>query len=111
MKGNIYVNSFDPANGKLHAGWREMTGEADLGLFGAIRILSADVANDPIFGLDRLRLHRLQRQQTGGTTGAGGASATGGATGTGAGGTSSTGGTTGTGTGGNAKPRRAIVEM
>jgi hypothetical protein len=51
MKGNVYVNSFDPANGKLHAGWREMTGEADLGLFGAIRILSADVANDPIFGL------------------------------------------------------------
>jgi hypothetical protein len=51
MKGNVYVNSFDPANGKLHAGWREMTGEADLGLFGALRILSADVANDPIFGL------------------------------------------------------------
>jgi len=51
MKGNVYVNSFDPANGNLHAGWREMTGEADLGLFGAIRILSADVANDPIFGL------------------------------------------------------------
>ncbi|HEX3776425.1 MAG TPA: MYXO-CTERM sorting domain-containing protein, partial [Polyangiaceae bacterium] len=51
MKGNVYVNSFDPANGKLHNGWREMAGEADLGLFGAIRILSADVANDPIFGL------------------------------------------------------------
>jgi hypothetical protein len=51
MKGNVYVNSFDPANGKLHAGWREMTGEADLGLFGALRILSADVAVDPIFGL------------------------------------------------------------
>ncbi len=51
MKGNVYVNSFDPANGKLHADWREMAGEADLGLFGAIRILSADVAVDPIFGL------------------------------------------------------------
>jgi hypothetical protein len=28
-----------------------MSGEADLGLFGAIRILSADVATDPIFGV------------------------------------------------------------
>ncbi len=35
----------------LMNGWRSMTGEADLGLFGALRILSADVANDPIFGL------------------------------------------------------------
>jgi MYXO-CTERM domain-containing protein len=51
MKGNVYVNSFDPANGQLHNGWREMAGEADLGLFGAVRILSADVAVDPIFGL------------------------------------------------------------
>src|SRR5208283_451002 len=31
--------------------WRQMSGEADLGLFGAIRILSSDVAVDPIFGL------------------------------------------------------------
>ncbi|HXU62693.1 MAG TPA: DUF5695 domain-containing protein, partial [Polyangia bacterium] len=51
MKGNVYVNSFDPANSKLHNGWRQMAGEADLGLFGAIRILSADVASDPVFGL------------------------------------------------------------
>ncbi len=51
MKGNVYVNSFDPANSKLHNGWRQMAGEADLGLFGAIRILSADVAVDPVFGL------------------------------------------------------------
>ena len=28
-----------------------MSGEADLGLFGAMRILSADVSVDPIFGL------------------------------------------------------------
>jgi len=51
MKGSVYVNSFDPANSKLHNAWRQMAGESDLGLFGAIRILSADVANDPIFGL------------------------------------------------------------
>jgi hypothetical protein len=50
-KGNVYVNSFEPATSKLHNGWRQMAGEADLGLFGAIRILSADVAVDPIFGL------------------------------------------------------------
>ena len=35
MKGNVYVNSFDPANSKLHNDWRQMSGEADLGLFGA----------------------------------------------------------------------------
>ncbi len=51
MKGNVYVNSFDPATSNLHNDWRQMSGEADLGLFGALRILSADVANDPIFGL------------------------------------------------------------
>ena len=53
MKGNVYVNSFDPPwpTSTLHNGWRQMSGEADLGLFGAIRILSADVAVDPIFGL------------------------------------------------------------
>ena len=50
MKGNYYINSFDPP-GMLHNGWRQMSGEADLGLFGAIRILSADVAVDPLFGL------------------------------------------------------------
>jgi len=37
--------------GKLHNGWRQMAGEADLGLYGAMKILSADVSNDPIFGL------------------------------------------------------------
>ena len=62
MKGNVYVNSFDPSTSKLHNDWRQMSGEADLGLFGALRILSADVANDPIFGLDRLRLQRLDRE-------------------------------------------------
>ncbi len=51
MKGNVYVNSFDPGNSSLHAGWRQMSGEADLGLFGALRILSADVTVDPVFGL------------------------------------------------------------
>ncbi|NLZ95511.1 MAG: hypothetical protein GX921_06780, partial [Bacteroidales bacterium] len=37
--------------GKLHNGWRQMAGEADLGLFGAAQILSADVVVDPIFGV------------------------------------------------------------
>ncbi|MES1174247.1 MAG: DUF5695 domain-containing protein [Myxococcales bacterium] len=49
MKGNVYRGNAE--NGKLHNGWRQMAGEADLGLFGAIRILSADIAVDPIFGL------------------------------------------------------------
>jgi MYXO-CTERM domain-containing protein len=51
MKGNVYVYSFEPQTSKLHNGWRQMAGEADLGLFGALRILSADVAVDPIFGV------------------------------------------------------------
>ncbi|BBF45233.1 hypothetical protein lbkm_3995 [Lachnospiraceae bacterium KM106-2] len=37
--------------GNLHNGWRQMSGEADLGLFGALQILSSDVSNDPVFGL------------------------------------------------------------
>lgn len=37
--------------GRLHNGWRQMAGEADLGLFGALRTLSSDVAVDPVFGL------------------------------------------------------------
>ncbi|MGO4548347.1 DUF5695 domain-containing protein [Paenibacillus sp. 2TAB23] len=37
--------------GPLQNGWRGMSGEADLGLFGAIKILSADVSVDPIFGV------------------------------------------------------------
>ena len=49
MKGNVYRGNAE--GGKLHNGWRQMAGEADLGLFGAIRILSADIAVDPIFGL------------------------------------------------------------
>ncbi len=48
-KGNYYEGSAD--GGSLHNGWRQMSGEADLGLWGAIRILSADVSVDPIFGL------------------------------------------------------------
>jgi MYXO-CTERM domain-containing protein len=51
MKGNVYVGSFEPDGSKLHNGWRQMAGEADLGLFGALRILSTDVAVDPVFGL------------------------------------------------------------
>ncbi|MBQ4312748.1 MAG: hypothetical protein IJC18_00935, partial [Clostridia bacterium] len=37
--------------GKLHNGWRQMAGEADLGLWGAMRLVSSDVSTDPIFGL------------------------------------------------------------
>ncbi|MBV9949862.1 MAG: hypothetical protein JOZ69_23675 [Myxococcales bacterium] len=54
MKGNVYVGSpyvKGGETGNLHNGWRNMSGESDLGLFGALRILSSDVAVDPIFGL------------------------------------------------------------
>ncbi len=37
--------------GNLHNGWRQMAGESDLGLFGALQILSSDVVVDPVFGL------------------------------------------------------------
>ncbi len=37
--------------GRLHNGWSQMSGEADLGLYGGLEILSSDVAKDPIFGL------------------------------------------------------------
>ncbi len=37
--------------GYLHNGWRQMAGEADLGLFGALQILSSDVTEDNVFGL------------------------------------------------------------
>ncbi|GHP13749.1 hypothetical protein YK48G_11740 [Lentilactobacillus fungorum] len=37
--------------GKLHNGWRSLSGEADLSVFGALQVLSADVVNDPVFGL------------------------------------------------------------
>lgn len=49
MKGSVYVGK--PDQGMLRNGWRLMSGEADLGLFGALRILSSDVAVDPLFGL------------------------------------------------------------
>lgn len=48
-KGNYGAEGLD--GGPLFNGWRGMTGESDLGLFGAIRILSADVSRDPLFGL------------------------------------------------------------
>ncbi|WP_238322841.1 DUF5695 domain-containing protein, partial [Gorillibacterium massiliense] len=48
-KGNYGAEGV--GGGALQNGWRGMSGEADLGLFGAIRILSSDVAVDPIFGL------------------------------------------------------------
>lgn len=37
--------------GKLHNGWMQMSGESELSLWGALQVLSADVAQDPIFGL------------------------------------------------------------
>ncbi|GGF91253.1 hypothetical protein GCM10010912_40370 [Paenibacillus albidus] len=49
MKGNHGALGLD--NGPLFNGWRGMSGEADLGLFGAIKLLSSDVAVDPIFGV------------------------------------------------------------
>jgi hypothetical protein len=49
-KGDVYIGT-KADSGTLHNGWRQMSGEADLGLFGALRILSSDVAIDPIFGL------------------------------------------------------------
>ncbi|WP_079409464.1 DUF5695 domain-containing protein [Paenibacillus ferrarius] len=48
-KGNYGALGLD--GGPLFNGWRGMSGEADLGLFGALKILSADIAVDPIFGL------------------------------------------------------------
>jgi hypothetical protein len=49
MLGKVYMGNAE--TGKLHNGWRQMAGEADLGLFGALRILSSDVAVDPLFGV------------------------------------------------------------
>ncbi|MBN1127888.1 MAG: hypothetical protein JXA71_02805 [Chitinispirillaceae bacterium] len=37
--------------GNLHNGWWQMSGESDLALFGVLRLVSSDVANDPVFGL------------------------------------------------------------
>lgn len=48
-KGNY--GALGLGGGPLFNGWRGMSGEADLGLWGAIKILSADVAVDPLFGL------------------------------------------------------------
>jgi predicted RNA-binding protein with TRAM domain len=40
------------SNVKLNNGWRGMTGESDLGLWGTLQTLSADVVtDDPIFGV------------------------------------------------------------
>ncbi|MGC5772649.1 DUF5695 domain-containing protein [Paenibacillus pabuli] len=51
-KGNYGTNGTGGGtNVPLLNGWRGMTGEADLGLFGALQSLSADIAVDPIFGL------------------------------------------------------------
>jgi hypothetical protein len=56
-KGNLGATGSAEAEGtkkvrtELHNGWRSMSGEADLGLFGGLKIISSDVANDPIFGL------------------------------------------------------------
>lgn len=51
-RGNIYdCSRADCSSETQHNGWRGMSGEADLGLFGAILILSSDVAVDPLFGL------------------------------------------------------------
>jgi hypothetical protein len=48
-KGNHGALGLD--GGPLFNGWRGMSGEADLGLFGALKVLSADIAVDPVFGL------------------------------------------------------------
>lgn len=51
-KGNNGTNGTGGGkNVPLFNGWRGMSGEADLGLFGALKTLSADIAVDPIFGL------------------------------------------------------------
>jgi len=56
-KGNLGAQGSAEAEGakrvrtELHNGWRSMAGEADLGLFGALKIISSDVAQDPVFGL------------------------------------------------------------
>ncbi|OKP72279.1 hypothetical protein A3842_22770 [Paenibacillus sp. P3E] len=51
-KGNNGTNGTGGGrNVPLLNGWKGMTGEADLGLFGTLQILSADIAVDPIFGV------------------------------------------------------------
>lgn len=37
--------------GNMHNGWRQMSGESDLALWGALQTMSADVVTDPVFGL------------------------------------------------------------
>jgi hypothetical protein len=49
-KGKVYVGT-KADSGMLHNGWRQMSGESDLGLWGALRLLSSDVSVDPLFGL------------------------------------------------------------
>lgn len=45
------LGNYAEAGDTLYNGWRHRAGESGLNLFGAIRILSADVTNDPVFGL------------------------------------------------------------
>ncbi|MFR2659174.1 MAG: DUF5695 domain-containing protein [[Clostridium] leptum] len=45
------MGDYAEAGDTLYNGWRHRAGESGLGLWGALRILSADVATDPVFGL------------------------------------------------------------
>ena len=45
------MGDYAEAGDTLYNGWRHRAGESGLGLWGAPRILSADVATDPVFGL------------------------------------------------------------
>lgn len=49
--GNTTRQHYGVGAGTMHNGWIPLSGEADLSLFGALQVLSADVVNDPIFGL------------------------------------------------------------
>lgn len=48
MKGERYSYC---GGGRIHNGWWQMSGESDLALFGVLRQISSDVADDPVFGL------------------------------------------------------------
>lgn len=49
--GDTTRQHYGVGEGQMHNGWIPLSGEADLSLFGALQVLSADVVNDPIFGL------------------------------------------------------------
>lgn len=49
--GDTTRQHYGVGEGTMHNGWIPLSGEADLSLFGALQVLSADVVNDPIFGL------------------------------------------------------------